>query len=316
MDGVVGYIVSVVVIPAVVAAAVASIGLATPLRRRAWAVEVFPAAGLALAFLVSFTNELGWTALVRRFVTVAGDDAPFERWHWLGIVAAFLMLAAPLLAFARARVPRGGAPFATQAALGLSAGLLAGFVQFPQSNVLSQLGLAGLVLASGSAVALAGGAFHWIAWGSFGVIAALAGIGGFASLAVMCGAMSVAALAFAILGALGGRLVKDAAPVESAGAPMLAAAVMLALAARCGDFYDQSRTPDFLWWMTALVPGFALFFIRPSLRAPSIGAATFWRTLGAALAGVAILGAALAIDASKPGDGGEQEDPYADMYGG
>jgi hypothetical protein len=52
------------------------------------------------------------------------------------------------------------------------------------------------------------------------------------------------------------------------------------------------------------------------LRAPSIAAATFWRTLGAALAGVAILGAALMIDASRGTGKSDADDPYADMYGG
>jgi hypothetical protein len=316
MDGVVGYIVSVVVIPALVAAAVASIALVTPLRRRAWAVECFPAMAVALAFLVSFTNELGWTAVARQVITIEGDDAPFERWHRLGLAALILTVGAVCIVAARARMPRGGAPIVTMVALGIAGALAAQFVQFPQPTLLKQLGLAALVLAAGVALPLAGGAIYWIAWGAFGIVAALAGLGGFASLAVMCGAVSVASLLIAILAAIGGKFAKDAKPIEAAGAPLVVCAVMLALAARCGDAYDQSQTPDWLWWLVPLVPGFALIFTKQALRAPSIAAATFWRTLGAALVGVAILGAALAIDASKASGRDDADDPYADMYGG
>ena len=316
MDGVVGYIVSVVVIPALVAAAVASIALVTPLRRRAWAVECFPAMAVALAFLVSFTNELGWTAVARQVITIEGDDAPFERWHRLGLAALILIVGAVCIVVARMRMPRGGAPIVTMVALGIAGALAAQFVQFPQPTLLKQLGLAALVLAAGVALPLAGGAIYWIAWGAFGIVAALAGLGGFASLAVMCGAVSVASLLVAILAAIGGKFAKDAEPMEAAGAPLVVCAVMIALAARCGDAYDQSQTPDWLWWLVPLVPGFALIFTKQALRAPSIAAATFWRTLGAALVGVAILGAALAIDASKASASDDADDPYADMYGG
>jgi hypothetical protein len=316
MDGVVGYIMSVVVIPALVAAAVASIALVTPLRRRAWAVECFPAMAVALAFLVSFTNELGWTAVARQVITIEGDDAPFERWHRLGLAALMLMVGAVCVVAARMRMPRGGAPIVTMVALGIAGALAAQFVQFPQPTLLKQLGLAALVLAAGVALPLAGGAIYWIAWGAFGIVAVLAGLGGFASLAVMCGAVSVASLLIAILAAIGGKFAKDAKPMEAAGAPLVVCAVMLALAARCGDAYDQSQTPDWLWWLVPLVPGFALIFTKQALRAPSIAAATFWRTLGAALVGVAILGAALAIDASKASASDDADDPYADMYGG
>ena len=316
MDGVVGYIMSVVVIPALVAAAVASIALVTPLRRRAWAVECFPAMAVALAFLVSFTNELGWTAVARQVITIEGDDAPFERWHRLGLAALMLMIGAVCIVAASLRMPRGGAPIVTMVALGIAGALAAQFVQFPQPTLLKQLGLAALVLAAGVALPLAGGAIYWIAWGAFGIVAVLAGLGGFASLAVMCGAVSVASLLIAILAAIGGKFAKDAKPIEAAGAPLVVCAVMLALAARCGDAYDQSQTPDWLWWLVPLVPGFALIFTKQALRAPSIAAATFWRTLGAALVGVAILVAALAIDASKASGSDDADDPYADMYGG
>ena len=316
MDGFVGYIVSVVVIPALVAAAVASIALVTPLRRRAWAVECFPAMAVALAFLVSFTNELGWTAVARQVITIEGDDALFERWHRLGLAALILMVVVIVVTAARMRVPRGGAPIVTYVAVGFAGAFAAQFVQFPQPTLLKQLGLAALVLAAGVALPLAGGAIYWIAWGAFGIVAAFARLGGFASLAVMCGAVSVASLLIAILAAIGGKFAKDAKPLEAAGAPLVVCAVMLALAARCGDAYDQSQTPDFLWWLVPLVPGFALIFTKQALLAPSIAAATFWRTLGAALVGVAVLGAALAIDASKAKSSDDADDPYADMYGG
>lgn len=316
MDGVVGYIVAVVVLPALLAGAIALVALATPLRRRAWAVEVAPAMALACAFLVSFTNELGWTAIGRQVMRIEGDDAPFERWHRLGFAALVLVVCSVLVTVARMAVPRGGGRLVVAASLGLAGGLAGQFVQFPQANLLSQFGITALILAAGGAVTLAGSALYWISWGAFGILAAMAGLGGFASLAVMCGAVSVASLLIAIIGAIGGKCLCEAKPIEGTGAPVLVVAVMLALAARCGDAYDQSKTPDWLWWCVPLIPGFALIFMRQSLRAPSIAAATFWRTLGAALAGVAILGSALMIDRSRATGESDADDPYADMYGG
>ena len=316
MDGVIGYIVSVVVIPAAVAALVGGLALATPLRRRAWAVGAGIAIALPIAFVASFVSELGTVALARKFVVVEGDDAPFERWHWLGISCVALIALGLSATVVRTLVTRGGERIVDLAFLVLAAIAAGVFVQFPQPSIASQIGIAGLVLAAGSAVALAGGALLWISWGAFGILAALAGIGGFASLAVMAGAVSVASILLAILAAIGGKSIKDAKPVESAGAPLVVAAPMLALVARGGDAYDQSKTPDWIWWLVPLVPGFALLFMRQSLRAPSIAAATFWRTFGAALVGIAILGAAVAMDASRGTGDEDEEDPYADMYGG
>jgi len=316
MDGVIGYIVSVVVIPALLAAMVASIALVTPLRRRAWAVELAPAIALAVAFLVSFTNELGWTAVWRQVMRIEGDDLPFERWHRLGFAALVLVVLSMVVTAARSAVPKGGVHIVSIASLVVASGLAGIFVQFPQASLASQCGLGGLVLAAAAAAALAGSALYWVTWGAFGIVAAMAQIGGFASLAVMCGAVSVASLLVALVAALGGKYTRDAQPIEASGAPLLVVAAMLALTARCGDVWDQSQTPDWLWWVVPLVPGFALIFTPQALRAPSIAAATFWRTFGAALAGVAVLGAAIAMDASGSAADGDEEDPYADMYGG
>jgi len=316
MDGVIGYIVSVVVIPAALAAFVGGLALATPLRRRAWVVGAGIAIALPIAFVASFVSELGTVALARKFVVVEGDDAPFERWHWLGISCVALIALGLLATIVRTLVTRDGERIVDLVFLLVAALAVSVFVQFPQPSIASQIGLAGLVVAAGSAVALAGGALLWISWGTFGILAALAGIGGFASLAVMAGAVSVASLLLAILAAIGGKSIKDAKPVESAGGPLVVAATMLALVARGGDVYDQSKTPDWIWWIVPLVPGFALLFMRQSLRASSIAAATFWRTLGAALVGVAVLGAAIAMDASKASGSDDEDDPYADMYGG
>jgi hypothetical protein len=317
MDGVAGYILSVVVIPALLAGFLGGIALCTPLRRRAWAVELAVGCALAVAFLASFTNELGWNAVLRQVVAIEGDDAPFERWHRLGLAAALLPLVACLATAARAWLGKGGAWVADFALMALCALVSALFVEFPRANLASQLGLAGLLVAGFAAWRLAGGAILWISWGAFGIVAALAGLGGFASLAVMCGAVSVGALILAVVSAIGGRFVRDAAPLESAGAPLLSCAVMLALCARCGDAYDQSETPDWLWWLVPLVPGFALVFAKQAARAPSVAASSFWRTLGAAIAGIAILATAVALDArGAEDDAAGESDPYADMYGG
>lgn len=318
MNEAIEYVLGVVVIPAVVAAVVALPCLFNPLRRREALVDAGLAAALALAFLLSFVSELDWRAVARQVATIEGDDAPFERWHRLGLVAAALVPGAVLVSVRRWRRPAPLAGLFTVSAAIAAAVATAVFVQFPGSSPSIQVAQGVLVLASVLAWTVAGQAVLWSAWSVFGALAALAGLGGFASLAVMCGAMSVCAFLLASLEAVAGRRATDATrePIHARGALSLVLGVMGALIARCGMAYDTLGVSPALWTAAALLPLGGMLFAKQFRATERRALRTFWRWIGTALLALALLGSAAALQ----GGGGSSDDgggdDLSDMYGG
>lgn len=299
MSEIAAYVVSVVVIPACVAAVLALPFAVRPLRSRRVLAEAGIAFALMAAFAVSFTNDLGWNAILRQIVTIPNDDAPFERWHRVGMAAIVLGAASWAIAFARAGGPR------VRVAVGIGAALLAaagaGFlVRFPGSSVDSQATLAILVVASivgfggfGRRVML------WSSWLAFGVLAFLMGESGFAYLAVMCGAVSAASFLIGALLWLGARGKADAKSDAKSGAKSdaksdakggagsspegigaapdaaprgvavpIALGTLASVVACCGQAYDARDIPPFFWFGAVLLPYMVLLadiFVRPSI---------------------------------------------------
>ena len=87
MSEIAQYILGVILIPAIVAAVIALPFVVRPLRDRRALAEAAVACAPMAAFVASFTAELGWTPILRQFITIEGDDAPFERWHRLATIA-------------------------------------------------------------------------------------------------------------------------------------------------------------------------------------------------------------------------------------
>lgn len=327
------YVLGVVVIPAAVSAAIALPFLFRPLRRHATLVEAGLGAAMALAFLLSFVSELDWRAVARQVATIEGDDAPFERWHRLGLVAAALVPAAILVGLRRWRRPVPLGMMLTIEAAIVAAVATAVFVQFPGSTTLVQIGQGALVFASILAWTLAGPAVLWSAWTVFGTLAALAGLGGFASLAVMCGAMSVCAFAIACVAAVApgaARASSDAASTPAStgavptpapdaigarGALIVVLGTMAALIARCGMAYDTLGVSPAVWTAAVLLPLAGIAFSRRVRATPRPAMRTFWCWIGTALLALALLGTvALSQGGSKSDDTGG--DDMMDMYGG
>ena len=182
-----------------------------------------------------------------------------------------------------------------------------------------QVAQGALVAASALGYAVcARGAALWVAWGVFGVLAMLAGLGGFASLSVMCGAISLGAFLIAALVAVVGRRTRGDArtPLLSAGgAVALALGALTALVATCGFAYAQDEFPKWAWLVAALLPFGGYAFAPKADRAPSAGASTFWRFLGAAILALGLLasvGLALRADAGEAADDGAD---LMEMYG-
>ena len=329
MDDMLAYLISVVAIPAVLAGALAAPFTVGPWRRHPRAVEAGLASAVLLAFLVSFLNELDWRAVVRQVCTIEGDSAPIERWHRLGLVAALLIPTACLFTLWTKRFRQARRTLSAGAVAVLAACLAGWFVRFPGTSFGVQVGQGALVLACFGAWSLAAGALFWTAWVVLGVFAVLAGLGGFASLAVMCGAMSAAAFLIGALRAVGIRLLGAVAresvggdAVESAdrhvaaSAITLVLAVMTALIARCAMAYDTLGVSPSFWTAAALIPLATSLFRDRSRAAARPAAKTFWTWLGVALAGVLLLSMVLAVQAWRgSGNGTEADDATSGMYG-
>ena len=295
MNDLAAYPFSVVVLPAIIAALVACAVAVGPLRRRDAAVDGVIAFALMLAFVLSFTRELDWNAILRQCMTVAGDDAPFEKWHRIGLAAIVLALLAPIISALGARFVSTSRNGVTVGATVLAAALSAKFVVFPGSNGWWQVEQGLLVFAAMTAIAAcAERAVLWSAWITFAMFAALALLGGFASLAVMCAAVSTASFLIALLTTLGARRDASAVSIPSSGSIALVLGTLGAIIANCGRAYDQSGVPAWAWIAVAVLPAGSLLFGSKIKRAVTVQRATMWRVCGVFL-GALLLGAAVAI---------------------
>jgi hypothetical protein len=313
MHELVQYALEVVAIPAAVGAVVASAAFLSRVRRRPALAEGCIASGLALAFLGSFLTDPGWKPLARQVVALDGDDGVFERWHRLALVAAVLVAAGLILSVRRAEESRPSAMLRSFFAA-LAASVLCGWlVVFPQSSLWLQALQGALVFAAIVGWIFAGPASAWVAWVVFGTLAALSKESGFAYLAAMCGAVSLAAFLIGVLGALGGRRA-ERAPIRAGGALLLVPGTLAALVARCGMAYDSSGIPAWSWIVAALLPYATLLFDRKAKRALAPAAKTFWIWLGAALVAAAVVAWNTVPKGGAPSDGGADDD-LSEMYG-
>ncbi len=316
MNPIVQYVLEVVVLPALIAVAAFSPFLFPPLRRRAWRVEAAVGTVFALTFLLSFITELDHRAVLRQVVAIEGDDAPFERWHRLGLVALLLIPAAWMLSFVRRKSSTSRGMMSTLGYALLAAILCGAFVTFPGSSPLVQVAQGVLILASIFGWLLTNQAVLWNAWVVFGVLAALAGLGGFASLAVMCGALSVAGFGTAFLAGIGARSALQIDPVRPAGAMAIVLGTLTALIARCGMAYDTTGVSPAAWIAAALLPLASVAFSGRFRRAERNRGKTFWAWLGVAILAIVLLGLVGWQQSAKEGAGDAGGDDYSDMYGG
>ncbi len=306
---------SVMLLPALVAVSVAAVAAVGPLRRRAPVVDGVIAFALMLAFVLSFTRELEWSAILRQCMTIEGDDAPFERWHRLGLAAAMLAIGAPLVTVLGSLRAWKSCNGATVGATLLAAILSACFVVFPGSTLWWQLEQGLLVIAAITAIAAcAQRAILWSAWIMFAVFASLAMLTGYASLAAMSAAVSIASFLIALLMTWGDRRDASAAAIPFSDSIALVLGVMAALVANCGRAYDYSGLGAWPWIAAALVPAGSLVFAAQVKRASSPQRAVVWKMCGVAVAAM-VLAAAIAVTNSTKADESSADEDSSGMYG-
>ena len=238
------YLVSVVLLPILVGGGVAGAALLGPLRQRAAIVECCVACGLAIAFLISFVHEVDLPALLRQLpVELKDDDAPFERWHQLGLVALLLTVVSPTLALLTAALPAQRKAIVITATL-LAACGVAAFVAFPGATNGSRALFAVVCALSSGAIAMCGlrTALCALAVSCVGM-AVCAVMTGFPSLAVMCVAVAGTAGRIALVACW-----RRSPRMHSvAGAISVVSGTLVGTVAACGEAYASGNLPNWTW---------------------------------------------------------------------
>ena len=257
------YVASVILLPAVAAALIASPAMFGGLRRRAAVVDACIAVALAAAFLIAFIHEVEPNALLRQLpVELPGDDAPFERWHRVALVALLLALVSPILALAAAWRPT--ARSAEAAWMALVAGVLvAMLVEFPGATGMTRV-MTGATCAVGAFMLsrVGGVAALCASMVTFAGLAVLAALNAFPSLAAISAATALASMVLAVLGWMGGRRADESRALVVAGAASTVMGTLAGMSAACIGAYAD-RAPAWAWMVIALVaPVAALLFAR------------------------------------------------------
>jgi hypothetical protein len=257
------YLASVILLPATAAALIASPALFGGLRRRAAVVDGCIATALALAFLIAFIHEVEPNALLRQLpVELPGDDAPFERWHRVALVALLVALLSPVMAMAAAWRP--AARNAMAAWMALVAGVLVALlVEFPGASGTSRTMLGAACAGSAFMLSRVGGvAALCVCMVTFIGVAVFAALNAFPSMAAISGATALASLALAVLGWMGGRRAEESRTLVVAGATSTAIGTLAGTSAACVGAYAD-RAPAWAWMAIALAaPMAALLFAR------------------------------------------------------
>lgn len=251
MGPVISYLLTVIALPALGAAAIAGALLRTPWGRSERFASSTAGAAVAVAVLWAFLAELDPYALLRQFpIALPDDEAPFERWHRVGLAALALVALAPAFAWATASQGKGtqGPARAREAAVAaLAAAVVAGFsMSFPGAGwrdaliaALPSAALGWLLSRRGAAMGL-GTTAAWAA-----SIAALAGATGFPSLAAISAAMSLACAVLA-------WVLRPAR--TTARTPGFTVAAMAGVLLACGRAYADESVPAWAWWATLALP--------------------------------------------------------------
>ena len=267
------YLAGVILLPALVAALIASPAMFSTLRRRTAVVDGCIATALAAAFLIAFIHEVEPNALLRQLpVELPGDDAPFERWHRVALVALLVTVVSPLLALMAAWRPAGRNAMAASMAL-VAGVLVATLVEFPGTTAMTRT-MTGAACAGGALLLsrVGAGAALCASIVTFAGVGVLAALNGFPSLAAIAAATALAALVIAILGWMGGRRASESGAPVVAGATSTAIGTLAGTSAACAGAYAD-RAPAWAWMAIALAPPLAtLLFAR--LRTASVRAGT------------------------------------------
>ena len=255
------YLASVILLPAVAAALIASPAMFGGLRRREALVDACIAVGLAAAFLIAFMHEVEPNALLRQLpVELPDDDAPFERWHRVALVALLLALVSPVLALAAAWRP--AARSAEAAWMAVAAGVLvATLTEFPGATGMTRVMTGATCAACAFMLSRVGGVVALCAcMVTFIGVAVFAALNAFPSMAAISAATALASLVLAVLGWMGGRRADESRTLVVAGATSTVIGTLAGTSAACVGAYAD-RAPAWAWMVIALVAPLAALLL-------------------------------------------------------
>ena len=238
MDGLASYLLTVVLLPAMLAPAAAWAVAASPWRGRPGAPGLVLAAAVGGSMWLAFAREVDLSTALR--AVIGGDPSqPVERWHSIGTAGAAIALGAPAAGWVGGRA--GPRRWAVPA---LAAVVTCVSLRFPGTDAITRLAVgagmlatiavlhrltAPLALASGALALLAlGGAAIAGSFPSLGAIAAATGLG--------CGGAACMMLLPAM---------RDARAARAGTALAIAIAASTAVVAWCGGAYADGAMP---WW--------------------------------------------------------------------
>jgi hypothetical protein len=245
------------------AAMIAAPAMFGTLRRRTAVVDACIGVALAAAFLIAFIHEVEPNALLRQLpVELPGDDAPFERWHRVALVALLLMLVSPVLALAATWRPAARSAMATWMAL-VAGVLVALLVEFPGATGMTRAMTGATCAACAFMLSRVGGVAALCAcMVTFIGVAVFAALNAFPSMAAISAATALASLVLAVLGWLGGRRADESRTLVVAGATSTAIGTLAGTSAACVGAYADPA-PAWAWMAIALAaPMAALLFAR------------------------------------------------------
>lgn len=253
MDGLAEYLLTAVLLPALLVPGAAWALACSPRGRRPQVAAGALGLAVGAALSVAFVREVDLATAVRAGFGSDDPSTPVERWHSLGVSGAAIGAAAPLAAWAEART--GGRRWFGPVLAAVAAGAMATLLRFPGTDaataavvgialitaaaMLRRLSLPQALAAAGVTLLGIGGAAVAGSFPSLGAIATSAGIG--------CGAAACVALLPSLRG------------VTSSATLPVALAAAAAMLAWCGGAYADSLMP---WWcftlLTVAVPAAAI----------------------------------------------------------
>lgn len=263
MAELVGYVLSTVVLPAAIATALSAIALLLLPRRPAPLSAACVAVAVPLAFAIAFVREVDAASILRQLpIELPGDDAPYERWHRLGLLAAVLAAAAPAAGATAGSTRRPWAGTIAAALVSVGAALV---LELPGASVPVRvlLGLTCLV----ATLAFARCSIGWLSVGGVGAFACVgagAAASGFPSLAIVCTSTAVALAGVGAVARVARKRHPDAPPPPVLPVA-IATGVLLGTASWCGWAYASTGFPA--WAMpVAAIAGSALAALASRAR--------------------------------------------------
>ena len=242
MEGLASYLLTVVLLPALLAPATAWIVAMSPWRRRPDALGTALAAAVGATLCMAFVREVDLATAARAVLGGADPSQPVVRWHSLGAAGAAIALGAPVAGWVqRAAGPRRLAVTAAAVAATVA---VAASLRFPGTDMATRITVGAGMLASIAILrgltmplALASGAVALLVLGGASVAGSFPSLG---AIAVATGLGCAGTACTMLLPAM-----REARAADAGTALAIALAAAVAVVAWCGGAYADGAMP---WW--------------------------------------------------------------------